>query len=86
MAPSVKGLTFMEVEVQGNKQVLTYFSKKMVDQVARYGDGILRIPEECVTLRGYQKRILHLGRFFCSRQGLVFLGTVDEMPGCSHHL
>ena len=39
----------------GKKEILlgeemTFFSKKMVSLMARYEDGVLRIPEECVTL------------------------------------
>ena len=61
MAASIPvGVQFMEVMVEGKLVVMKYGGKEMKNLVEEFGKEVLRIPEQCVTMREFQKNLLHV--------------------------
>jgi hypothetical protein len=61
MAASIPvGVQFMEVTIEGKLVVMKYGGKEMKNLVEEFGKEVLRIPEQCITMRNYQKNLLHV--------------------------
>ena len=50
----------MMVKVDGKSVTMHYGTQKMWELVPMYGEEVLRIPEECVSLHNFQKEVLHM--------------------------
>ena len=50
----------MEVMIEGRMVVMRYGGQEVRNLVEEFGEEVLRIPEQCLTLRNYQKNLLHV--------------------------
>ena len=55
-----RGPRTMMVKVEGRSVTMHYGTQKVWELVPMYGEEILKIPEECVSMHNFQKEILHM--------------------------